>query len=293
LFLSSWSHAQSLVTLYENDFENPADTTCDSNGWGPGSSAGGGTFAADYTTPGNPIAQSETTVNRICIQPTQVAGFYYDPDASAGNYAGSMNSEMLSVVSGWQEAWSLQFDPQGHNNITLNLDWSLIDRMYDPGHYMPANASKTVVARFYRVPKGETFGLTNGGNNATVPYATLNGVLATPFAQDNNFAIVPFPASDYPAKQYTLNWQTQTLNLDLNGQGFQPGDQVAVIYHLPSVVAGDRVHAAFDNLKITASAAAPVPAAAAVPGNALWALAMMALGVLGFGWRQRQRRAAE
>ncbi|MDR2127507.1 MAG: hypothetical protein LBP52_00330 [Burkholderiaceae bacterium] len=271
LFLTPASYAQSVVTLYENNFENPATSDCN-NGWG---GSNGSTLKDDYGTPENPINQA-LSLDRLCASTdANDASKYYDPSQTAGQYTGGIAAGPV-----YFEAWSLQFDPKGHDKFDLNMDWSLIDLRTQP-IFMPTNGPKDVVTRFYRVPAGSTFGLTNGGSGATIPYVTLDGSVATPFAQ-SNFTIHPFPATDYPAKAYTFNWQTQTLSVSLAGQGFQPGDKVAVVYHLDNAGNSVRVYAAFDNYRITA----PVPP---VPGNALWALILMALGVLGFGWHSQRK----
>jgi hypothetical protein len=51
---------------------------------------------------------------------------------------------------------------------------------------------------------------------------------------------------------------------------------------------------AFDNYVVTASNSPTSPnvigKSAAVPANALWALVLTALGILGFGWRGQRMR---
>jgi hypothetical protein len=74
LLLAPVANAQSVVTLYENDFESPSTTDC-ANGWG--GHPNGGTFPVDYSTASHPIIQNKT-VDRLCVSPTGVSGYYYD-----------------------------------------------------------------------------------------------------------------------------------------------------------------------------------------------------------------------
>jgi hypothetical protein len=286
--LPIWSYAQTSVTIYENDFENPNSTLCKTS-IGITSSATGGTLAVDYGTTDHPFVQFNT-VDRICIGATDDPGAYYDASQTAGKYAGGM-----VAVPGRShvETWGLQFDPQGYDYISLSMDWSLVDLPFEP-NYMPNGQPRNVVTRFYRVPAGQTFALANGG--AAPAIAMLDGVAQLPFAQ-YRLSIQPFPASDYPGKRYRFNWQTQKIKLSLPENGFQPGDKLAVLYNLEGKSNSDWVYAAFDNYQVTASnslggpAPAPPATPVAVPANAPWALVLLALGAAGLGWRyQRQAR---
>jgi hypothetical protein len=123
------------------------------------------------------------------------------------------------------------------------------------------------------------------------PDVTVDGLTATPFEQ-SRFTIQPRNPYD-PSRRFEFNWQKQALSVGLAGQGFQAGDKVAVVYHLDGTGVG-RKYAAFDNYVVTASNSPTAPnvigKSAAVPANALWALVLTALGILGFGWRGQRKR---
>ena len=257
------AQAQSVITVYQNNFETPATTAC---AGGLGNPQGG--LSSDYSTPAHPFAQIYSA-DRVCISAVDDGRSIVDPAGKGGRYSGGM---VASPSQSWIEAWSLQFDPQGYNFLNIQLDWSLVDIPIEP-RYTPSTP-RNVVTRFYRVPAGASFGLLNGGNQPAK--VTVNGSPAVAFSQ-TSFTINPLPAADYPAKRYTLNWQPQTLSVDLTGQGFQPGDKVAVVNYLE----GDYTYAAFDNFLVTASvnAGGQTPAVP-VPANGLAMLVLSSLGLL-------------
>jgi hypothetical protein len=297
LLLAPIAHAQSVVTLYENDFDSP-DKEMEEWGeclHGTAFYPGGGSFADDYSTASHPIIQA-WTVDRLCVSFQDVSKDYYydfDPLNPAGRYTGGMHNHIKPIPNfpNQIEAWGMQFDPQGKNYLNLSLDWSLLDNRSTVPGTVQFDQPADVVTRFYRVPAGAALDLIK----ALPPEATIDGLTATPFAQ-SSFTIQPRNPSD-PNRRFEFNWQKQALSVGLSGQGFQAGDKVAVVYHVdsdPDTVVPVRRYVAFDNYVVTASNSPLMPnvigKSAVVPANALWALVLMVLGILGFGWRGQRKR---
>ena len=265
LLWSPYAYSQGLVTLYQNDFESPnvvAGETYANGFANPPGLTKGGTYEADYNNTGTPSAAIKQvgTMDRLYTTAFQADG-YIDAAGTAGKFMGGIVSDQV-IVGQNVETGAMQFNPQGKRFVDLSMDWSAIDvkvAASKPTPYWPDTpryTSYTVQFRFYALPTGQTFQLSQP--NAAVRADVLIGSSTTPAVpkDTNDFTLTSqcMPVSSPCHTTHALDWKKFAYSLDLDGKGFAANDQVLVVWNLKE----DAAYAAFDNVLVTASA---VPAA--------------------------------
>ena len=236
IFAMIQSVTASVVTVYEQNFENPNNPNCPNGG----GSTSIGTFSTDYAQ-GHYYSQILTT-DRLCVTVSP----YSDPTGQAGRYSGGF------VSSGsWVESWAMSFDPAGQHFLNIQSDWAQI-QFPDQAQFDPLLADKHVAFSAYKLPASVLSAATAAGMN---PYTLVSqpsgtatrvslygGGVATPL--QNTTLTIP---KNTTGNMYTLQWQTFTQSLDVSS--LSPGDQVIFVFNPIDWSS----YIAFDNLKITAS----------------------------------------
>ncbi|MPV85271.1 hypothetical protein [Ostreibacterium oceani] len=226
---------QAQTIIYQNDFENPANTNCPD--WGGTASAS--TLAADYNDPPDAIFAQTATADRLCASHPN----YADPSNTAGNFVIGMHGGNASTAQ--IESWGLAFDPQGEPLINGSIQLSKIRLFTFSDYNFTAPETSPVTANFYRLPAGQTYSL----SNATVAFGgsvrvIIGGVDQTPIDSDT----INVTNSINHA---TFDWQTYNFSVDTSA--FSAGDKLIMVFSgLPQ-----RRYMAFDNLIVTANNTPP------------------------------------
>lgn len=235
-----------VVTVYQQNFEVPATTACNTWGGSGGGSPPGGTFATDYNGTGQvgtaTYSQIETA-DRFCWN----TGTPGNPDSgNGGRFSGGFARNGATT-----ESWAAAFDPQGRTHLNGVIDLAHVtpgnlNGTGSPTNYPGTAASVGMHLRFFRLPAGSTYTLQAAG--AGVPANMLiGGTAQTPLPESGVVTVTK--AATFT--RYQPDWQTHSFSVDTSA--FAAGDQLVIV----GTVRDNLTYVVFDNLTITAADAPP------------------------------------
>ena len=122
------------ITLYENDFENPASTGCAGymyQWW----------LVADYSTVTNPYYMIRDA-DRLCIS----WSWYIDPSGLWWKYVWWF---VNALGGSWIESWAMVFNHYNQPYLNLSIDYALTNLIIQQNY--PANSNRRLSVGFYKI----------------------------------------------------------------------------------------------------------------------------------------------
>ena len=276
-FLSPGAFAQSLITVYKNDFESPnpaqlANEICQDGG---GTAGLYGTLSQNYDDAANGfIFQQINTADRLCTEsinnsgvngshsPAWIGTGYADTDRPNNKFTGGLVRQ--SGDHNFIETVALIFPSKGQKFMDFSMDWSGLAVQLDGSD--PSSSSDKyhklwidrpdkvygVKVRFFKLEGADSLALQNNG--AAEASVLINNSVASPVRTE------VFNFSSASTNGLSYDWNAMHYALDMAAMGFSTGTQrLGVVWHLDT----DNSYVGFDNILVTAS---QVPAAEIVKG---------------------------
>ncbi|MDR1530456.1 MAG: hypothetical protein LBS40_08725 [Burkholderiales bacterium] len=284
LFSLGTASAQSVITLYQQDFETP------NNGWGDaqctsfGDNAHLGGVSASYTGQGGVPFYQVNSADRLCITKVGSTDDIVDPAATGGNYAIGFHGSSATVNT--IESIGFIFDPQGFKFLsgTFDASWIGLPTFSSTTYGFVQDTDYPVTLQFYEIPNGTPNTSvniqvpTNLGGNAPV---RIDATTLTPFASQ-----VETLSNGYSeAQRFTLDWKEIDFTVDMTSMAAD-SRVMMVLTGLPQYR-----YLVVDNLNIVATLSPPTDySIAPVPVNGPAYLLLLTLALAGFGTYMQRRR---